>query len=172
MLLWLRPLDALEAQPLRGTEGGASPFWAPDSRFIGFLAARKLKTVAISGGPVPTLASATDAQRGGTWNRDGMILFAPSNAEGLYRVPASGGTVTPVTTLDAARQERRHMYPAFLPNGRHFLYLVGSMQQEHTSIYIGSLDSKETKLVLGIGGRVVYAPPGYLLFTHQQTLMA
>jgi serine/threonine protein kinase/Tol biopolymer transport system component len=172
VLLWLRPLDALEAQPLRGTERANSPFWSPDSRFIGFFAAGKLKTVAISGGPVHTLASVTDAHRGGTWNRDGIILFAPSNAEGLYRVPASGGAVTPMTMLDASRQEMRHMYPAFLPDGRHFMYLVGSTRQEHKGLYVGSLDSKETKRVLDIRRRAVYAPPGYLLFARQQTLMA
>ena len=64
------------------------------------------------------------------------------------------------------------MYPSFLPHGRHFLYLVESAQREHTGIYVGALDSKETKRVLGIRGRAVYAPPGYLLFARQRTLMA
>ena len=72
-------------------------------------------------------------------NLDGVILFG-SHADGLYRVPAAGGAVTPVTTLDASRQEIRHMFPSFLPNGRHFLYLVESAQRQHTGIYVGSLD--------------------------------
>jgi serine/threonine protein kinase len=172
VLLWLRPLDALEPQPLHGTEGASSPFWSPDSRFIGFFDHRKLKTVAISGGPIQTLASVSASHGDGTWNRDGVILFAPSHTEGLFRVPASGGAVTPVTTLDTSRQEIRHMYPSFLPKGRHFIYLVESAQQEHTGMYVGSLDSKETKRVLDIRERAVYAPPGYLLFTRQRTLMA
>jgi serine/threonine protein kinase len=170
--LWLRPLDSLEAQPLRGTEGASSPFWSPDSRFIGFFDNRKLKTVAISGGPVQTLASVIASHGDGTWNRAGVILFAPSHTEGLFRVPASGGAVMPVTTLDASRKEMRHMYPSFLPDGRHFIYLVESAQQEHTGLYVGSLDSKATKRVLKISERTVYAPPGYLLFTRQRTLMA
>ncbi len=172
VLLWLRSLDSLEAQPLRGTERASSPFWSPDSRFIGFFDNGKLKTVAISGGPVQTLASVAASHGGGTWNRDGVILFAPSHAEGLLRVPASGGAVTPVTTLDASRQEIRHMYPFFFPNGRHFIYLVESAQREHTGIYVSSLDSKETKQVLGIRERAVYAPLGYLLFAFQRMLMA
>ena len=171
-LLWLRPLDSLDAQPLRGTEGAISPFWSPDSRFIGFFDDKTLKTVTISGWPVHTLASVVLSHRGGTWNRNGVILFAPSNLEGLSCVPASGGKVTPVTTLDASRQEIRHMYPSFLPNGHHFIYLVESAQREHTGIYVSSLDSQKTKWVLGIRGRTVYAPPGYLLFTRQRTLMA
>jgi hypothetical protein len=87
-------------------------------------------------------------------------------------VPASGGAVTPATTLDASYLETRHMYPAFLPDGRHFMYLADSAQRQHIAMYIGALDAKATQRVPDIRARVVYALPGYLLFARQRRLMA
>ena len=79
--LWLRPLDALDPQPLPGTEEAQYPFWSPDSRYIGFFAQGKLKKIAVTGGPAQNLCDAPDG-RGGTWNREGVIVFAPSGASG------------------------------------------------------------------------------------------
>ncbi|MDA2931469.1 protein kinase, partial [Acidobacteria bacterium AH-259-O06] len=169
--LWVRKMDALTAQKLSGTEGAALPFWSPDSRFIGFFADRKLKKIDASGGPSLTLAEAPFGL-GGTWSRDGTIVFAPTAAGPLHRVSAAGGEATPVTTLDQSRQEISHQWPYFLPDGRHFLYLARSQQQEQSGIYIGSLDSKESKFLLRADSNVAYAPPGYLLFGREQTLMA
>jgi Tol biopolymer transport system component len=169
--LWVRKMDSLSAQRLSGTEGALFPFWSPDSRFIGFFADGKLKKIDASGGPALTLAEAPISW-GGTWSRDGAIVFAPTFADPLHRVSAAGGEETPVTTLDQSRQEISHRWPYFLPDGRHFLYLAGSPQQEENGIYIGSLDSEESKFLLGADSNVVYAPPGFLLFGREQTLMA
>src|SRR6266496_4131683 len=147
-LLWTRPLDSLAAQPLPGTEEGANPFWSPDGRFIGFFGAgSKLKKIELTGGPAQTLADVLGGG-GGTWNRDGVIVFARSFTEGLYRVPAMGGSSVPVTTLDESRKETAHLWPYFLPDGRHFLYLARSAQKENTGIYVGALDSKDRKLLI------------------------
>ena len=101
------------------------PFWSPDSESIAFIAAGKLKTIRASGGSPMTVCDG--GFRTGAWSRDGFILFAPAGSSPLYRVPASGGEPTPVTTLDKASGEVQHSYPAFLPDGRHFLYSsVGS----------------------------------------------
>ena len=94
--LWIRPLDSLEAHPLAGTEigGGASrPFWSPDSRSIAFVGGGKLRKIDVSGGPAQTLTD-SGIGAGGTWNRDGVIVFVRNLAEGLYRIPATGGTPT------------------------------------------------------------------------------
>ena len=104
--LWLRSLATTTAQPLAGTEGASDPFWAPDSRSIGFFAAGALKRLDLGGGAPQTLAPAP-ASRGGTWNADSVILFAPTGISPLMRVSATGGSVTAVTTLGAQQQSHR-----------------------------------------------------------------
>ena len=113
-----------------------------------------------------------DAANAGTWNRDGVIIFLRRVGEGLYRIPATGGTPTPVTTLDKSRNENFHSCPYFLPDGRHFLYLARGSQREKNAIFVGSLDSRETKFLLNADSSMAYAPPGYLLFVREQTLVA
>ncbi len=169
--LWVRSLDSLAPQKLPGTEGASSPFWSPDSRFIGFFAQGKLKKIDVPGGPPVTLCDAP-AGNGGAWNRDGVIVFAPNREGGLARVSAAGGIPTSATTLDRRRKETAHVWPQFLPDGSHFLYLVLSGQRESRGIYVDSLGSEGAKHVLKTEVRAAYAPPGYLLFVRQGTLMA
>ncbi len=169
--LWIRSLDSLTAQPLPGTEDGVQAFWSPDSRFIGFSAGGKLKKMEVSGGPATTLAEAP-VFRGGAWNREGVIIFG-SNINGpLYRITSAGGPATAVTTLDATRNQSAHFWPRFLPDGRHFLYLARSILREKSAIYVGSLDSSDSKFLINADSTPAYAPPGYLLFLRERTLMA
>src|SRR5262245_3234530 len=116
--LWLRALDTGETKPLPGTERANYPFWSPDSRWIGFFVPGKLKKVGISGGPPATLCDARSAA-GGTWNRDGVILFSSLSGIGLLRVPDTGGAVTSVMRPDSKSQETAYTDPWFLPDGRH-----------------------------------------------------
>jgi Tol biopolymer transport system component len=167
----VRPIDSLAAQPLAGTEEALNLFWSPDSRTIGFFAGGKLKKVEATGGPPQTLCDAVDG-RGGTWNRDGVIVFTPDTQGGLYRVPASGGLPVQITTPDASRGENSNRWPDFLPDGRHFLFFARSTQPENTGLYVGSLDSNERKLLFASASSAQYAPPGYLLFLREKTLMA
>jgi len=167
-LLWLRPLDTLIAQPLAGTEGASSPFWSPDSQFLGFFAGGKLRKIAVSGGPPITLCDAP-AGRGGTWNRDGVIVFTPTGNSALQKVSASGGLPSAVTAL--GKGETSNVWPRFLPDGRHFLYRsnTGSVTGP---VYLASLDSAERKLLLNIdSGNILYTQ-GHLLFLRETTLMA
>src|SRR5437660_1772272 len=170
-LLWVRPLDSLVAQPLAGTDDAIYPFWSPDNRFIGFFAGGRLKKVEVTGGPPSTLCNATGG-RGGAWNRDDVIIFTPDSTSGLFRVSASGGEPSPLTTLDSSRQENSHRFPQFLPDGRHFLYFARSAQPENNAIYVSSLDQRQAKRIISTGTNVAYAPPGYLLFPREGTLMA
>jgi Tol biopolymer transport system component len=165
--LWVRQLDSLTPQPLPETDGASFPFWSPDGRFIGFFAGGKLKKIDVSSGSRQTLCDA-QAGRGGTWNRDGVIVFAPGFSSALYRISAAGGAPAPLTALDKPL-EYAHRCPHFLPDGRHFLYMS---LQEKSGIYIGSLDSKETRRVLDPDSNAVYAPQGYLLFVRGSALMA
>jgi eukaryotic-like serine/threonine-protein kinase len=170
--LWIRNLDSVTPQLLTGTDRTSYPaFWSPDGRNIGFFADGKLKKLQLSGGPVQPLTDAPNPL-GGSWNREGVIIFAPDGTSPLYRMSANGGERTQLTTLDESRQEHTHRWPLFLPDGHHFLYLARSPQRENTAIYLGSLDSKETKRVLTADSNVAYAPQGYLLFAREGTLMA
>jgi eukaryotic-like serine/threonine-protein kinase len=170
-LLWVRSLDSITAQPLSGTEEALYPFWSPDSRFIGFFAAGKLRKIEISGGTVQTLCGAS-VPRGGTWSQNGVIVFGPTPNDRLYQVPVAGGEPVPVTKVDPSRQEASHRWPYFLPDGRYFLYSVlGGPQSQ--GIYVTSLDGNATRRLLNISNSVAaYAAPGYLLFRRDSTLMA
>ena len=168
-LLWIRPLDSLTAQVLSGTEGASYPFWSPDSRSIGFFAQGKLNKIAVSGGPPQTLSDGAPFY-GGTWNENDTIVFTNQNR--LYRISSSGGPATPVTDLDAAREERLHAGPHFLPGGRHFLYFASSTNLENRGVYVASLDSQESRFLFRSTSRAEYARPGYLVFVRDGTLMA
>lgn len=167
--IWLRPLDAVTAQPLAGTEGAIFPFWSPDSRSVAFFADGKLRRIDIGGGPPQTLADA-GSPRGGTWSSDGIILFALDSVSPLFRVTASGDEAVPVTKLDPPRQ-RSHRFPQFLPGSQRFLFYAQGMP-ETQGVYLASLGFQETKLLTVADTAGVYAPPGWLLFMRQGTLVA
>jgi eukaryotic-like serine/threonine-protein kinase len=112
-MLHVRKVDSLEARVLADTENAGRPFWSPDSRTIGYFANGKLFRIDVAGGSPQALCD-TGVGRGGTWNKDGVILWA-GQGKGIQRVPASGGQPEPVTLLDLARQEDSHYYPDFLP---------------------------------------------------------
>ena len=172
--LWVRSLDGSSAQPVAGAENAYFPFWSPDSRSVGFFADGKLKRVDASGGAILTVC---DAQRGvgGTWNRDGTIVFAPAPTSALYRVAAGGGKPVPVTKLDASRHEAAHRYPQFLPDGRHFLYMAGNLggatDDPANAIRVGSLDGSVDKVLVRTLSNAGYAS-GYLLYGREGTLLA
>ena len=176
MMLWVRLLDSLDARALAGTENAAYPFWSPDSLSIGFFVPHKLKVIDISGGPARDIADVI-VGRGGTWSSEGGILFCPRPIGILYQVPTSGGTATPVTSLDESRAEIAHAFPQFLPGGRQFIYLAASSRPGESSIRAGSLDSTGSKVLLSADTGAACAPVlrGYgpsLLFVHDGVLMA
>ena len=176
--LFLRPIDSVAAQPLPGTEGALLPFWSPDSKSIGYSdpRLRKLKKIAIGGGPPATVCDAPYSGNFvaiGTWNSDGVIVFANGDSnQPLYRVPAAGGVPTQITTVDRSRGESGHAWPWFLSDGRHFLYLAWSSQVDGRAIYAGSLDSDKRTRIMAAESMVMYAQPGFLVFEREKELLA
>jgi Tol biopolymer transport system component/tRNA A-37 threonylcarbamoyl transferase component Bud32 len=175
--LWIRPLDSVEARPLVGTEGvitassTAVPFWSPDSRFVAYFAQGRLKKIDVAGGPPQTICDADGFS--GTWSQNNIIVFdAGGNGGPLKRIPAGGGKPEPVTALDATRHEENHLYPYFLPDNDHFLFLVRGADPENNAIMAGSLTSKEVKLVINGNSRAAYDPSGYLLYVREGSLIA
>ncbi len=165
--LWLRSLASTTAQPLSGTEGATLPFWSPDSKSVGFFAGGALKRLDLGGGAPQTLAPATNG-RGGTWNADGVILFAPNVGGPLFRIAASGGQAAAVTTLD---RQPRHRHPFFLPEGRQFVFYAQGTA-DTSGIYLGSLDARETTRLTAADTRGLYLPSGWLLWVRAGTLVA
>jgi len=164
-VIWVHQVGSRSAAVVPGTEGASHPFWSPDSRFMAFFAGGKLKKIDASGKLLQILCDAPNG-RGGTWNKDGVILFSPDVFAGLFRVPAGGGTPTEVTKLDLSRPESSHRWPNFLPDGRHFLYLAANFagQFDKNAIFVGSLNSTEKHFVVSASSNAAYADPGYLLY--------
>jgi len=169
--LWLRSIDGLNVRPLAGTEGAHLPFWSGDGKSIGFFADGKLKRVDAGGGPVRPLAD-VDATfpLGGTWSREGIILFAPNFGRPIVRISASGGASTPVTKLKEGETDV-HNSPFFLPDGRHFLYSASTGPVTHVA-YFASLDGGEPVRLVETNSPAQYAEPGYLLYVVGKALMA
>jgi hypothetical protein len=172
IFLWIRKLNELHARPIPGTDGANFPFWSADSHAVGFFSGGKLRTIPAEGGSATVVCDAP-LGRGGSWNADGTILFAPTFESGLFQVPSSGGTPRVVTLLDKSKHDS-HRWPLFLPDGRHFLYLAithNSPRDPNNGIYFSSLDGKENRLLMQNDSQAAYSS-GYLLFRRDTSLMA
>jgi len=167
--IWIRRLDSIEPNVLRGTEGAQMPFWSPDSRFVAFFADGRLKKIEAAGGPVQTLCNAPTTA-GGSWNHEGTIIFSGFH-EPLNRVSSDGGTPKSITKIDEPKSES-HLWPQFLPDGRHFLYMSNAGKPLGRALYVGSLDSKNRTRLFASEGMAIYASSGYLLYISEGTLVA
>jgi eukaryotic-like serine/threonine-protein kinase len=124
LAIWLRPMDGQVFQLIAGTEQGLTPIWSPDSRELAFFARGALNRVAVTGGVPTRVADVAPGLVGSlaaslaAWGSDGTILL--TSAGQVYRVPASGGTLTQVTTEEAGPNVIRSA-PSWLPGNR-FLF--------------------------------------------------
>ena len=172
VMLWVRPMDKLEAHALPGTENSTFPFWSPDSRAVGFFADGKLKSIDLNGGSPLVICDAPQA-RGGTWGPEGTILLAVDTQSPISRVNANGGTPVPVTKLDPS-EHTSHRWPYLLPDGKHFLYVAvnhDSSKSNNDAVYFASLDGTENHLLFRSLSNAVYAS-GMVLFAQGNQLMA
>ena len=168
--LWVRRLESLELEPLAGTEGAERPFWSPDSRSIGFYAGTRLFKFDVERGSAQFLCNAGETM-GSAWLSDGSIIFA-RGLGGLYHLRPGNSDAQPVTTLDAARKESRHYWPAMLPDNRHFLFLVTSSLPEVQGVWVASTDNpSDRRRVLADLAMPVFSA-GHLFFVRGETLMA
>ncbi len=165
--LWVRELDSVVSRPIPGTGDASMPFWSHDSRSVGFYADGLLKRIDLAGGLVRTLTEAT-AGVGGSWNRDGVILLVRNPASAIVRISADGGMSAEATRLEGSHAG--HIFPHFLPDGRHFLYYVNGAP-ETRGVYVGQLDGSATRKLFDSDSAAVYAS-GHLLFVRGATLLA
>jgi serine/threonine protein kinase/Tol biopolymer transport system component len=170
--LWVRRLDSSAAEKLAGTDGAFAQFWSQDGKYLGFFANGKLRKISAAGGPASVLADAPNA-RGGAWSANNVILYAPDYRDSLWKVNANGGTPERVTKLDLSKHST-HRWPTFLPDGKHFLFYATNHaggRREDNGIFMGSLDSDATRLVLATDSGGMYSS-GYLLYHQQNALVA
>ena len=169
-MIWIRALDGQESHPLSGSERASRPFWSPDSRELAFFADSKLRVITIAGGPPRELCD-TGAGVGGSWGRDNTILFAAGTRTGIFRISPVRGSAEAVTTLDGSRRDVSHRYPHFLPDGKHFLFLVWSGDTERQGIYVGTLDGAPPRRLLADTSPAVWSA-GSIMFVRREMLVA
>jgi Tol biopolymer transport system component/predicted Ser/Thr protein kinase len=175
--LYVRAMDGLDAQPIPGTEGGATPFFSPDGQWVGFSAGGKLKKIPISGGPPISLAGdlAPAGVLGASWSSQGMIAFAPQTTGPILQVSDSGGNPQPLTRL--AKGEIGEVLPQFLPGGRGLLFVYSASITPTTpnaTVAAQSLRTGERRDLLQVQGvtPLSYAPTGHLVYSQGSNLMA
>jgi Tol biopolymer transport system component len=173
--LWLYDFERGTFESIAGTEGGELPFWSPDGQNLGFFAFGKLKRVDLKGGAARELAD-TPNPRGGAWGPDGRIVVAASFRQGLSVVPASGGKLEPLTTLDAERGEKSHRFPLFLPGGRSLVFLAqsaeGGSRDDPSGIDLLDLATGRRTRLVTANSSPLFSPSGELLFWRDGTLHA
>jgi DNA-binding winged helix-turn-helix (wHTH) protein/predicted Ser/Thr protein kinase len=155
--------------PVIYDEATGTPFWSPDGRYVAASTGKELRRFEV-GTQNTTSICAVNTRFSGTWNNSGTILIGPLR-DGIYRVPAEGGAMQRVTSVDASRGETRHIALQFLPDGRHFLYLAGSNLAGRSMLYAGSLDSPERTAIMPVPSNVEYAE-GYLVYAVNSMMAA
>ena len=169
--LYLRRIDQLEATPLQGTDGATSPFFAPDGRWVGFAADNKLQKVSVDGGLPLTLCDSPPL-RGASWGEDDVIVFGTTNTmeEGLFQVPAGGGTAQVLTRLNSDEGEFSHRWPQVLPGGKAVLFTIRKGRGDSVAVLSRQTGEIHTLIENGLQGR--YVSTGHLVYAQAGQLLA
>ncbi|HTR02551.1 MAG TPA: protein kinase [Thermoanaerobaculia bacterium] len=169
--VWTRSLDDLAVRHLPGTDATRYPMWSPDGRDVAFFSEGKLKRMSAEGGPIQKVCE-SGSGFGGSWNREGTILFTKEFGTPIVAVSASGGDPRPVTELDASRGDVAHFFPEFLPDGRHFVFVARNLDPEKTEVRLSTLGEKGARALFHADSAAIYADPGYLLFARDNAVFA
>jgi Tol biopolymer transport system component len=169
LALYVRPTGSVTSRKIAGTDNAAQPFWSPDSTSIAFVVNGRLKRVDAAGGAVKDLTEAQDFS-GGAWSAAGTGTILFGTAKGLGRVSAEGGPASFTTEL--GQGESGHLWPSFLPDGNHYLYLAWAEDAANRAVYLGTLDTKERTKLIAEGSNATYADPGYVFFQREASVFA
>jgi Tol biopolymer transport system component len=178
--LWLHPMDALRNTPINGTEGATNPFWSPDGQSLAYFAQQELRIVRLKDYSTEKVCKVEGANGGGTWSKDGTILYSRGTEDGLYAVEGKGASISrPVLKVRADKDEMAYLWPQFLPDGKHFIFFVQTDKPETTGVYGGALDGSDYHLLLASETNAIYSAlpeaasgkNGYLLYIQGRKLM-
>ena len=175
--LYIRSLNDVTARPVPGTEGASNPVFSTDGREIAFFAVGRLKKTAIDGAVTTVTEAGSDGDpRGIAWLPDGSLVYSSVAAGPLLRVPSTGGTPRPVTTLDEKKGERTHRWPFALPGGKAILFTVGALgspdNYDGATIDAVDLQTGQRHEVLRGASSARYVNTGHLLFVREANLYA
>ena len=156
---------------------GLTPSFSPDGAWVAFYdpADDTLKRIAVTGGPVLTIAAVgAPATRGVAWGKDDTIIFGTNANSGLWQVPVGGGAPEPLTTLDEAQGETNHRWPELLPSGEAVLFtiLYSALDIDTAQIAVRDLVTGEQRVLVSGGSYPRYAPTGHIVYGFQGTLRA
>ena len=171
-----RPLGQMQTRTIAGAglgdvgTGNNRPFLSPDGRWIAFAAQGRLRKVPVEGGAAVDLAPAEWA--GGTWGRNGRIIYTLSYNTGLSLVSEGGGDARVLTTPDTTKGELGHWWPQILPDGDHVLFTAYRTPIERATIEVLSIKTGERKILVTGGVYGLYVPTGHLLFAVGETIRA
>src|SRR4051812_1815486 len=172
-VIWIYRIGGAQPVAIEQTDGASYPFWSPDGKSLGFFADGKLKKIDIERNQMQVICEAPNG-RGGTWNRDGVIVFSPDAQLGLFSVSASAGSPSEFIKPDPNELETSIRWPMFLPDGQHLLFLGANFtgHPEKNAIYVGKVGSAERHRVVESGGNAAYVSPGYLIYVRGRSLIA
>ncbi len=170
---YLRKMNSFEPQLIPGLENASSPFFSPDDKWVEFFKDGKLEKISLSGGTPVVLADASD-NRGGTWNKQGSIVFTAITTVGLSLISENGGPVKMITKPDSTKNERTHRWPSFLPDGKHVLFTVGLISSpdyyENATIDVVDIETGARKKLLNDASTARYINTGHILFSRSGVL--
>lgn len=170
---YLRRMNSMDPVIIPGTENGSTPFFSTDDQWLGFFRNGKMEKISVIGGTSVSLADAGD-NRGGTWSKNGYIVFSPSATTGLSLIPENGGVTKAITSIDTGKGERTHRWPSCMPDGKHVLFTVGSTSSpdyyENATIDVVNTETRERKTVLHGASTARYIASGHLLFSRSGIL--
>ena len=171
-----RPFDQQRMEVIPGAgqgdqgTGNSRPFVSPDGRWIAYFKAGKLRKVPVEGGPAIDLAVSDWA--GGSWGRNGKLVYSRSYNTGLWMVSEGGGDERMLTAPDTAKGELGHWWPQILPDGDHVVFTAYRTPIDRATIEVLSISTGKRKVLFTGGVSGLYVPAGYLLYAAGEAIRA
>jgi serine/threonine-protein kinase len=163
--IYWRPATEEEFRPIPGTEDAAHAAFSPDGLELAFALrvgrGPMLLRVALDGGAPQTVASPGGSLGGLDWGDGDAIVFTSWLGQGLYRVPAGGGTVDTILG-----EGMRIGNLSVLPGGGQVLFAGDSGGVFSTQLV--DVGSGTRRLVRAGALNAQYVEPGYLVYADER----